>query len=578
MDLFMTRSLLSISWFFCLCCAGTSSCAEDPETLLRLVPDDMHLCVVLDNLREKSARSKDDDFLTHALKNMPYLQSLANSPDADKLKKFQKQIQHELGITFEQIRDDLLGDVVVLALKQHNGEKGDNQDHKIFMIRARDEKLLATSFGRLNQMMKKSGEIKEILTRKYSDYEYVERQRNKNGSATQDFCYLSGNLLIYSDQEAALKNVLDRLAEVHKKKNRFSYWMQSKGRLGDPRALISIYLNPRAYDAEFQSSMKDAPRIDSSIRKEFYNYWKAIDGVCLALVLEKNLDISVSLDVRTGDLPVAARAFFAEFGKPSALWSVIPKDALFALSARLPPTAMAQVLAGFVDPSQRDEMQSALEVGLRPFLAENAKAADLLNGFEPDVGFWIQAPESATSSWVPRAILALPTSSHEMGRTTQTTFHNVIQFMITAAQINDPQLKVHHSKHDGIDIKSLKHDKRFPVGFQPAFASKNNYLLVASSPSCIQQFRLPARQESKEGGVTPVCRISVTAWRQYLQEHKEGMAPFLEQSLGLPRGSGSQILTRLAENLRPFAALEIYVQGSKNKGVVTLHITASMTK
>lgn len=74
-------------------------------------------------------------------------------------------------------------------------------------------------------------------------------------------------------------------------------------------------------------------------------------------------------------------------------------------------------------------------------------------------------------------------------------------------------------------ITSLVNEKGFPSGFQPSYAFKHGFLVIASSPRIIKRFEAP--KPAAATGEAVIARISAVAIRSYLQTHGDTMAKFL---------------------------------------------------
>ena len=87
--------------------------------------------------------------------------------------------------------------------------------------------------------------------------------------------------------------------------------------LGADRALVAVYLNPRAFDADLTVKAEEA---GSAVLKTFLVYWKALDGAVLSLTLDRAATLALGVGGRSEELPAAAQRLFAALAKPSDLW------------------------------------------------------------------------------------------------------------------------------------------------------------------------------------------------------------------------------------------------------------------
>src|SRR4051794_16971226 len=98
--------------------AGSSMArgAGPAEPLLHLVPPDAGVTVAIEDLREH-ARGFLASPLAGGLSRLPVVRAWLASDRFRGFRQAQQQIENLLGVKLSAIRDDLLGDAVVLALR-----------------------------------------------------------------------------------------------------------------------------------------------------------------------------------------------------------------------------------------------------------------------------------------------------------------------------------------------------------------------------------------------------------------------------------------------------------------------------
>src|SRR5436190_23489415 len=84
------------------------------EALLRLVPEDVALCLVVTDLRTQGDKLMKSPWVK-ALQDGPFAKALGDAPEMLKLAAVQKLIQQRLQIDWPTLRDEILGDAVVFA-------------------------------------------------------------------------------------------------------------------------------------------------------------------------------------------------------------------------------------------------------------------------------------------------------------------------------------------------------------------------------------------------------------------------------------------------------------------------------
>jgi hypothetical protein len=548
---------------------GGAAIAAPRDEALRLVPDEMSFCVVVQGVRERAKAVGADSFVSRVAA-MPFLKAKLDSPEFKKLLDVEQYLLKELQITPEQLRDELLGDAVVFAYRQGPSGKPE-QEQGLFLIHAHDAELLVKVVERLNQFQKKTGELKELRTERHRDQEYIRRVKGK-GQPESEFYFIHGNLIAFSQQESAIKAALDREHTAPPAAKETPEWARLQARLGLEKALAALLVNPRRFDAEIAVQEDAAKGPERSFLREFRKYWRACDGLGLYLDLDAHGELGLAITARADALPKAARQFFVEAGKPSELWKVIPDDALFALAARTDPSLLAEMLSEFGGETGLKEVRAAAEAGLRPFLPAKGGLDALLKGLGPDWGLWVAPPAATDKTWVPQTVLALKVRKSDDGAAAETTVSNAVQFLFVAAQFGSKTpMRVETIKQDGLEIKALSNDALFPAGFRPSFAVKEGYILFAGSPEAIKRFAVPEKAPVP-ADEAPLLRVSAAAWRLYLTEHKDALAEFLGKMNGVPAKDVAAQIEAVAANLGPFDRLEIVVKSKPDLATIIVRI------
>jgi hypothetical protein len=175
------------------------------DKLLRLVPENMAVCLLIENLREHASAFLASPFLKQFMIS-PFGKELLASAEVAKLRDVDKFVQKKLQISVAQLRDDILGDAIVLAYTPGPLDKPD-REQGLLLLEARDPDRLARVLERLLALQKESGEIKTVeeLTRGHHKFLKIV---DKHATTL----YLrSGAILAVTGQEAVLTEVMARI-------------------------------------------------------------------------------------------------------------------------------------------------------------------------------------------------------------------------------------------------------------------------------------------------------------------------------------------------------------------------------
>jgi hypothetical protein len=103
---------------------------------------------------------------------------------------------------------------------------------------------------------------------------------------------------------------------------------------------------------------------------------------------------------------------------------------------------------------------------------------------------------------------------------------------------------------DKVEVRYLQGDKVFPRGFQPACALKDGYLLFATAPDAILQFRPGASAPAADD--VPLLRISTRGLASLLRQRREQIVDKLTRKQHLSATEAEQNVLNLAEFLDLF--------------------------
>jgi hypothetical protein len=428
------------------------------------------------------------------------------------------------------------------------------------MLWARDPALLARLVDRLNAEQKGTGELKEIQTRLHKGLKY--HRRVETGG--ESFYHLDGPVLAFTAQEDMLRRVLERRADP---KAAPALPMTARLRqVGTDGALGALWINPRAFDAEMQQQADALQGKEAHVLKTFLGYWKALDGVSLALTLERAPEVVLAIHGRLADLPPAAGRLFAETGKPSELWGRFPKDSILTAAARVHLGTLSEALGEFLTPDSRAALNETMGRNLG-FATGDAVIKQVLSSLGPDCGLCVApAPDG---KGFPHVIVALRLQRGKGPVPAEKALMKTLQVFAALATLehnlrNKDVLRLKKVMQGPVDVRYFVNDKRFPPGVRPAFALKDGYLVLASSPEAIRRFASPAAAvpQDKE---TPLLRLSLKQLARLLKE-RPGMAlDFFNVGKAQPREKRGPQLAALLAGLELFDSLEVTQRNEGNQ-------------
>lgn len=504
--------------------------AAPREELLQLVPEDVSLCLVVNNLRAHSDKLRTVPWLT-GLRQTSLGKALLQAPELQQLVKLDQDLRQFAEIGWSELRDEIFGDCVVLAF--HHAEKKENE-RGVLMLWAKNPALLDKLIQRVNQEQKKNGEIKALEEKDYRGVKYTLRRETK-----QNQYYLrQGPLFLFTTDEPMLRQVIDRKVGVAKT----STMVQSFERLGAEQALVTLWVNPRPFDAQWKPTAQDSS--EGAVAKQaFAQYWQALDAVAVSLTAGPDLELSVALQGRPDKLPSAARKFLQTAAMPSDLWQQFPTKSILTTAARVDFGALAQMLEEFTPETARPKIREHLQMKFGPLLGMDF-ATDVLPRLGPDVGFCLAANPGGNP--IPDMLFALRLQPGPKDTPLDQALFKILQLAPVGFNSfqKDPKdyMKLLGEQQGSIEVKYLS-QPHFPPGFQPAFALKNGFLVMASSPQVIQRFG-PNAAKPKD---TPLLHLSFPELTHLLKTQRQWFLNKVADKNHLPEQAAGKWLDNMLE-------------------------------
>lgn len=533
------------------------------DELLPLVPDDTGVCLVVANLREHHDRLLAAPWFKK-LAESDLGKALVSSPEAGKLLKMNEELRQHLEVDWRQLRDEILGDALILAHRQGPAGKAD-QDRGLLLLRARNPELLARLIDRINQMQRRHGELKALEPRLHRGVRYHLRQEENQ----ERFYLVRGNLFAFATTEDLLRGVIGRLLTPSDKRQTGPVERCLK-KLNCEQSLATLWLNPRALDGELAQAGRQNNGPDAQVLKTFARCWAALDGVALGAVVGTDVELWLTLQGRRNDLPAGVRRLAQVAGGASELWQRFPADAILTCAGRLDAQALFQAVGEFQSEPTRQKMRAVLQrlgagLGLDFF-------DEVLPQLGPDWGLCLA--RAADPRHFPHLLLAVriqagPAQQPPLDQSLFRTLHVFAGLAIYDYNSKHKQnLRLRTALQGNVEVKYIEGDSVFPAGFQPACALKDGYLLLASSPAAIQRFA--RRETALPEGV--LLRLSYRELAALVKDHRNWLAGAVAAQSPLPEKAIGSWIDNLVWGLGLFERLELHQRLTPGQAVWSLRL------
>ena len=563
-------------------CPGPPAAAAPAarNELLRLVPDDVTFCLLLQDLREHARALRASPFAAD-LARTPLGAGLAATPELRRLDEADAFLRAGLGLSAAELRDEILGDAVVVAFRTGGGQG--EREQGLILAWVRDPRLAARLVARLHQ----SPDVKGVREEDHLGTSYFRRMKDRG---PDEFLALDGRVLLFSTSERMLREALERRPDRGEEAGAPPPLARALEQLGVQDKMLVWWLNPRSFDAELGERAAAAAGAERAFLEQFLIYWKALDGFALYASPSGVAEAGAAARVRVDALPAAARGFLREASCPSALWQAIPDDALFAVAGRTDFAAAVEMFARFMDAKGREDVRAFIQDHVAPALGRGV-LEKVVAALGPDWGFWVAPPRETGAGWFPEFAFALrvgPVATPDggggggeeaRGEEVDRALLNglnllsfLLRFAYNRAHPGDDQIHTDEEKQGETVVRYFYNAKRFPRGFRPAFAIKGGYLLLTGSPETIRRFEPPAAGPCDVAAEVPLLRLSVREAREYLTRHRAALVALLADARGVPEPEVGRRFDELLANLSPFDRIEVVQQCGAGYANLTLRV------
>ena len=539
-----------------LTATATARAADAVADLLRLAPKDTTVALVVRDLRGHAGRLLDSPFAKW-FPDSKIGKALFASKDWNTLATVEKFVAAQLGASGRHLLDGVLGDGVVFAYRNRD-------DSSLILLRAGKPELLATVLDRLNAAQKESGEITAIREKKHGEATYTERERS---DGRHEFYWASGGTFAFSQTEASVREAIDRAAKPGP-----APLVDALEKLKLTTAVVTAVFHPRALDGDLAAALagaKDASQ--KAFLTQFQRLWTACDAVAVSVEVGRTLDVALNVAVNPKLVPDDLRPILAP-GIPSALWSAIPTDALFATAGTLDLPKLLAALRSFLSDDGKAGLTLLLNDHVGPVVGKR-QLPSLLAGVGPDVALWVTAPPAGAASWTPVGTVALKVGDGaEVGPLLVSALDAVAQVVrIEYNRTHNDQLDLKTARNPDGDVKSLVNDAYFPPGVRPAFGVRHGHLIVSTSDAAVTAFARPGAAPASANGL--IARASLARLRGYLTAREKDIIPAVAAMTGTKPAELRQQFGHFRDVLELFESVELRRAGTADVVRLMLSVT-----
>lgn len=177
----------------------------------------------------------------------------------------------------------------------------------------------------------------------------------------------------------------------------------------------------------------------------------------------------------------------------------------------------------------------------------------------PDVGFCVARPEDRTS--FPHVFFAVRIRDKAGDEDYGPGLVKTMQVLANAGvkdynRKHKDQIALKSEVQGGVEVHFLVNDAKFPKGFRPAFALKDGYLVLASSPEALARFTKQSETPAPDR-VCPLMKLSFKQLSALVKERKDTIVALLAEKRKLQPAAAAKRFETLVWGLDLFESAEL---------------------
>lgn len=502
-------ALIASLWFLGAVPAVVGAERAPSDALLKLVPADSTLVVTVDHLRERS-RAFLDSRLARDVQKLPAFKTWL---DTDKVRDFlrsREQIEVFFRATLGEIRDEVFGDAVVLALRLPSNSIDPAEARGLLVLKARDPKLLKHLVDLVNTTQHQNGEIAELADHNRGATVYHTRTFPAGDDRLpESFVIFPDGTFAFSNDERLIHEVVDRKAA--------DAGAAATGSVADREGFqaMSARLPSRAVARLFVEPKTARPLLGAAPAM-FKRYVDGLDSIGAALIVDDHeIELHAIQAFDPGRFRESTSALVAEpsAGRPGTRLLVVPGSAAAMVSLGVDFPTLYRLLVSLVPAADRPKIPK-LEALASGLLLGLDLRRQVLPALGPRVVAYLEPPDSSTakprdaagSGGFPFPFVVAAEINEEAAADPSSNgspamaaaLDNALNTVLTAISLDEKRVpvdaRVQTRNVDGVAVKSLG----TPLPFAYAVDQPGRRLILGSSPEAVTRY-IAAGADPKAG-------------------------------------------------------------------------------
>jgi hypothetical protein len=337
--------------------ANGSGPADD---LFRLVPADSGVTLAIEDLRGHSREIR-DSALFQGLSRLEVVRSWLGSDRFRMVNQTLKVMQGELGISLEVIRDDLLGEAVILALQPGPPTQPDLAKG-LLLVRPRDRELIPRLLRSLNEIQTKAGELDRVEPRVRGSLTYMVRRFKAGQRPSEFYIQLDDGTFGWSNSEGMIQGVIDRKGGIGSGLSDDPRLQKVRRGLPD-RALLRLFVNPRLLERLVVDPSRSTKTSQDRLATMLARYLGAVAQVGFAVQWHEGFEIHSHAVLEPEKVGARLKRWLTQPPSPVAPVAQVPSTAVALFSANLDFEALANAVVELLPDPDRAAIANLKLVG-----------------------------------------------------------------------------------------------------------------------------------------------------------------------------------------------------------------------
>lgn len=468
-----------------LAIVATARGAEDPvDDLLRLVPPDAGVTLAVADLRGH-VREFLASPLAGGLCRLPAVEAWFASPRSGRFEEARREIEAALGVDLITVRDDLLGDAVVLALRLAPGDPPE-QARGLLLLRAGDRDLLNRLIETSNAIEQRGGQLVGRTSRPWHGTSYQVRTFAPGAKPDEYYAVFPDNTLAWTNSEVLIQGVIDRAAGAPGLGG--SPQVLAVRRALPARSAALLFVDPRFLERVLAANPR-AER-DEPAAALLRHYLGAVTYAGAALEWRDGFVLHVHETIDPAKLKEPLRRWAARPGRTDHLVRRVPASALALAAGNFDFVAIYDAILALVPAA--DPRAELLTTVLRGLLLDKDPQAEILPRLGPGVLAYLDIPGEIRPGVRPPLVVAVDLGGEAGDPGVADALENALRTTLALYALDpsrkDLSLRVEARAVDGVRVTTLAGAKD-PFAFA---AGRGTLVLGTSAEAVAGWFAAPA--------------------------------------------------------------------------------------